>query len=56
MGFSDYPPTASMYEVRDILIQEIDEVLKPWIDIKSNKIDQLNELIRIKSVDLFDIN
>ena len=55
MGMSDYKPTVGMYEVRDDLLIEIDNVIQPWYDIKSTQIEKLNQLIRTKEVDLFGI-
>jgi hypothetical protein len=49
----DYKPTSSMYEVRDILLAELNTQLSKWIDIKSDMIPNLNNAIREKMVDTF---
>ncbi len=49
----DYKPTASMYEVRDVLLGELKVQMDKWLSIKNNEIPILNKMIREKQVDAF---
>jgi photosystem II stability/assembly factor-like uncharacterized protein len=52
----DYKPTASMYEVRDVLAKSIDEQLQKWKAIKEKDLKLINEAIKRKNPDVFQIN
>ena len=52
MGINDFPPTASMFQVRDELTGMIDSELKKWYDVKSTMLAELNNKIRQKSLDV----
>lgn len=51
MSVNDFPPTASMIEVRNELFSLIDEELKKWKDVKENRLKECNQLIRAKGLD-----
>lgn len=52
MGINDFPPTTSMYQVRDELTGMIDSELKKWYDVKSTMLAELNNKIRQKTLDV----
>ncbi len=52
MGVNDFPPTASMYQVRDELTGMIDSELKKWYEVKSTMLAELNNKIRQKALDI----
>jgi hypothetical protein len=52
MGVNDFPPTASMYEVRDELTSLIDTELKKWYDVKGSMLAELNKMIKSKLLDV----
>ena len=52
MGVNDFPPTASMYEVRDELTSLIDTELKKWYDVKGPMLAELNKMIKSKALDV----
>ena len=52
MGIHDFPPTASMYQVRDEIAGMIDSELKKWYDVKSNMLAELNNMIKQKALDV----
>ncbi|MFT6808890.1 MAG: photosystem II stability/assembly factor-like uncharacterized protein [Saprospiraceae bacterium] len=47
----DFPPTDGSIEVRDILVQRIDEQLKAYKQIRNKRIPTLNESIRSAQID-----
>jgi photosystem II stability/assembly factor-like uncharacterized protein len=47
---NDFPPTASMIEVRDELMKELDNHLKNWYTVRDEKIEDLNKMIDSKSL------
>lgn len=52
MGINDFPPTTSMYQVRDELTGMIDSELKKWVDVKSIMLAELNKMIKQKALDV----
>ncbi len=52
MGVNDFPPTVSMYEVRDELISMIDKELRKWYDVKGSMLIELNKMIKSKALDV----
>lgn len=52
MGINDFPPTVSMYQVRDELTGMIDSELKKWIEVKSIMLAELNKMIKQKALDV----
>lgn len=52
MDQQDFPPTASMVEVRDELINQIDAELARWNEIKEKGLKELNLKIKEKSLDV----
>jgi photosystem II stability/assembly factor-like uncharacterized protein len=52
MGINDFPPTASMYQVRDELTGMIDSELKKWYEVKSTMLAELNNMIKRKALDV----
>lgn len=53
MTINDFPPTQSMLDVRDALTKEIDIQLSKWEEIKTNRLQHVNSLIRSKNLDTF---
>jgi photosystem II stability/assembly factor-like uncharacterized protein len=49
----DYKPTASMYEVRDVLLKELEVQLKRWAEIKTGSLPKLNTAIKSLATDTF---
>ncbi|MBK7805762.1 MAG: glycosyl hydrolase [Saprospiraceae bacterium] len=52
MGINDFPPTVSMYQVRDELTGMIDSELKKWVEVKSIMLAELNKMIKQKALDV----
>lgn len=52
MGINDFPPTVSMYQVRDELTELIDSELKKWVEVKSIMLAELNKMIKQKALDV----
>lgn len=52
MGINDFPPTTSMYQVRDELTGMIDSELKKWVEVKSIMLAELNKMIKQKALDV----
>ena len=52
MGINDFPPTVSMYQVRDELTGLIDSELKKWVEVKSIMLAELNKMIKQKALDV----
>ncbi|MBL0027327.1 MAG: glycosyl hydrolase [Saprospiraceae bacterium] len=52
IGVNDFPPTESMYQVRDELTGLIDSELKKWYDIKNTMLAELNNMIKNKALDV----
>lgn len=52
MGTSDFPPTEAAIQVKNELVGLIDEELKEWDRVKSELLDDLNNLIREKALDI----
>jgi photosystem II stability/assembly factor-like uncharacterized protein len=52
MGVNDFPPTASMYAVRDEISGLIDTELKSWYKVKNEMLPELNKMIKEKLLDV----
>jgi hypothetical protein len=52
MDQEDFPPTASMLQVRDELVKQIDTELLKWNQVKEKGLKDLNLKIREKSLDV----
>ncbi|MBK8373094.1 MAG: hypothetical protein IPL20_17465 [Saprospiraceae bacterium] len=50
MEVNDFPPTASMLEVRDELVQALDTYVKNWYAVRNEMIATLNKMIDDKSL------
>lgn len=53
INLGDYKPTASMYEVRDLLLVSINEQLDKWKKIKTLDLKELNIFVKSKNPDPF---
>ena len=56
MSSSDYAPTLSMIEVRDVLTDEINKVLENWKILKEENVRQINKMIHQKQVDFIKLS
>jgi len=52
MGINDFPPTSSMYQVRDELTALIDNELNRWYNVKKSMLPELNNMIKKKAFDV----
>ena len=52
MGINDFPPTSSMYQVRDELTALIDNELNKWYNVKKSMLPELNNMIKKKAFDV----
>ena len=52
MGINDFPPTSSMYQVRDELTALIDNELNKWYNVKKSMLPELNNMIKKKAFDI----
>ena len=52
----NYKPTNQMIEVKNELIERIDEKLNSWHSIKNSNLKDLNIEIRNSNIDLISIN
>jgi len=52
MGINDFPPTSSMYQVRDELTALIDNELNRWYNVKKSMLPELNNMIKKKAFDI----
>ncbi len=52
MGINDFPPTASMLQVRDELTTYIDAELASWREVRTTMLANLNKLISDKNLDV----
>lgn len=52
MGVNDFPPTASMIEVRNQLTELIDAELAKWQNVKTAMLSEFNQLVKRKALDV----